>query len=112
MTTDGRCGIVDESDIVYIPDSPVVERCVKRDLQALSKHILHCDDSVVDLTMYGFGMLPEYSHSFPTGRADGKVWKRYDKVKGWQMVEYVDMGDPARWNLKWRRILVRGQVPR
>lgn len=104
---DTRCGIVNESEIIFFPDDPIVEKYVARDLKRLCPEILYMDSDAVTMTRIGFDMLPEYSTSLPTGKADGKVWKCDTRSeRGWIMREYVDNGDPSRWSIKDRKITV------
>lgn len=98
-----RCGIVFESEVMFFPDDPIVERFVKIDLRKFCPEVLYIDSDAVTLTQTGFQMLSEYSTSLPTGKADGKVWKRRLKDKSWRLCEYVDKGDPTRWSIhEWK----------
>lgn len=104
--SDTRCGIVNETDVIFFPDDPIVECCVKRDLRVFTSEVLYMDSDAVTMTQTGFQMLSEYSTSLPTGKADGKVWKRRLDDRSWRLCEYVDKGDPTRWSIREWKITV------
>jgi hypothetical protein len=97
-------------EVVFTPDDKTVERYTRKDLEYLNRHIITIGRTFVQVDSVGFGLLLDYSCSLPTGQADGKVWKRRvkytDGSAGWQMGEYVDVGDPKRYAIRWRHMLV------
>jgi hypothetical protein len=120
-----REALLRDPKIVYHPDSPVVERSVAALLERLRPEVLECSDAYCVVTPRGWDLLPEYSASYPTGQADGKVWKvdtwfgapgevleRFRKVdpkeeQRWRLREYVDRGLPDRMSIHDRFLTVR-----
>lgn len=73
----------------------------------------------VGLTPDEFDAMPEYSCSLPSGTIPGKRWRcnrtAYALPRGqkpdWWMGTYIDIEDPSRMGIQWRRIMVNGSPP-
>lgn len=93
-----------------IDERDVVSPFVARDLAALAPHLLRVDRKQVAITATGLGMLPEYSTSLPTGKADGKVWKARNhgtRRSRWLLAEYVEDDLTGKTiAIHWRELVV------